>query len=233
MLLYIIRHGDPDYDTDSLTNKGKQQAEALAKRLSLHGLDRVYSSPMGRARQTAKATCDLLNLPCQIEEWTREVWEDFAICQDNGEKVFCMDLPGSVYRKNIDGVDSTTWYSHPVLSGIDAKSGYEKIIRNSDAFLKKLGYEREEGLYRILWPNEEKIAVFCHGGFGLTWMAHLLQIPPHIFWAGFRVTHTGVSVFEFRNEKDGYTVPKCLCFSDMSHLYEARLPYNCCNEIDL
>ena len=35
MLLYIIRHGDPDYATDSLTERGKLQAEAVGKRMSL------------------------------------------------------------------------------------------------------------------------------------------------------------------------------------------------------
>ena len=45
MLLYIIRHGDPIYDPDSLTEKGKQQAQALARRLSTHGLNKIFSSP--------------------------------------------------------------------------------------------------------------------------------------------------------------------------------------------
>ena len=38
-------------------------------------------------------------------------------------------------------------------------------------------------------------------------------------WAGFHYTHTGVTVLEFRNNADGFTAPKCLCYSDMSHLY--------------
>ena len=31
MLLYIVRHGDPIYNPDSLTPKGHLQAKALAK----------------------------------------------------------------------------------------------------------------------------------------------------------------------------------------------------------
>ena len=41
MLFFLIRHGDPIYDPDSLTPLGHRQAEALAKRLSLYGLDEV------------------------------------------------------------------------------------------------------------------------------------------------------------------------------------------------
>ena len=30
MRIFIIRHGDPDYQTDSLTLRGRREAEALA-----------------------------------------------------------------------------------------------------------------------------------------------------------------------------------------------------------
>lgn len=56
MLLYIIRHGDPIYAPDSLTPKGHLQAAALAKRLAVHGLDKIFASPLVRAQQTAKPT---------------------------------------------------------------------------------------------------------------------------------------------------------------------------------
>lgn len=48
MLLYIIRHGDPDYATDSLTERGVLQAEAVGKRMADAGITRIFSSPMGR-----------------------------------------------------------------------------------------------------------------------------------------------------------------------------------------
>ena len=51
------------------------------------------------------------------------------------------------------------------------------------------------------------------------WISTLLHIPIHMMWAGFHYTHTGVTVLEFRNNEDGFTAPKCLCYSDMSHLY--------------
>ena len=61
MLFYYIRHGEPlgvpDY---SLTPLGQEQAKALAKRLCLFGIDRVFASPTLRTMQTAKPICDLL-----------------------------------------------------------------------------------------------------------------------------------------------------------------------------
>ena len=58
MLFFYIRHGDPIYNPDSLTVLGEKQADALAKRLSLYGIDRIYSSSSNRAMLTAKPTCD-------------------------------------------------------------------------------------------------------------------------------------------------------------------------------
>ena len=34
MLLYIIRHGDPNYKLDCLTERGKLQAQAVGKRIA-------------------------------------------------------------------------------------------------------------------------------------------------------------------------------------------------------
>ena len=74
MLLYIIRHGDPDYTTDTLTEKGKFQAERVGERLAAIGIDRVFSSPLGRARETAAPLCRRLGLECGIEEWARDTY---------------------------------------------------------------------------------------------------------------------------------------------------------------
>ena len=81
MLLFVIRHGDPIYNPDSLTPKGHLQANALAKRFAIHGLDKIYSSPVNRAKLTAQPTADILSKPVEIEEWTSEslAWQDFAV----------------------------------------------------------------------------------------------------------------------------------------------------------
>ena len=53
----------------------------MAKRFAVHGLDRVFSSPVIRAQQTAEPTCDMLKLPKEIEEWTSEslAWQDLTV----------------------------------------------------------------------------------------------------------------------------------------------------------
>lgn len=54
MRIFIIRHGDPDYQTDSLTPRGRREAEALAAYIERLQLTHIYCSPLGRAQQTCR-----------------------------------------------------------------------------------------------------------------------------------------------------------------------------------
>ena len=58
MKIHIIRHGDPNYEIDSLTPKGWKEAEHLSERLLKMPIDDYYCSPLGRARDTAKPTIE-------------------------------------------------------------------------------------------------------------------------------------------------------------------------------
>ena len=70
MRLIFIRHAEPDYEHDSVTEKGEREARLLAERLAREKVDGVYISPLGRAQRTAQAylkkvdgqgeTCDWL-----------------------------------------------------------------------------------------------------------------------------------------------------------------------------
>lgn len=220
MLLYIVRHGHPDYATDSLTERGWLQAEAVGKRLAATGIDQVYASPMGRARQTAEPTCRLLDLPCQIEPWAHEVQDERLTEEPYGKPISVTMVQNTYYREN-GGIDLPYDRAYEAVgfraSGM--KNAVAYIEEGGRDFLERLGYKEENGVYRILRANEDKVALFCHSIMARAWISTLLHIPIHLMWAGFHYTHTGVTVLEFRNNADGFTAPKCLCYSDMSHLY--------------
>ena len=61
MRILIIRHGDPDYERDTLTEKGKREALLLAERLKKEKIDYLYSSPYGRAKDTCMYAAKALN----------------------------------------------------------------------------------------------------------------------------------------------------------------------------
>ena len=237
MLLFVIRHGDPIYNPDSLTPKGHLQANALAKRFAIHGRDKIYSSPVNRAKLTAQPTADILSKPVEIEEWTSEslAWQDFAVEFPNGRWGWIFDQPNYQFLQNGDeNLGLADWQKAQSVQLLDLENCYKRISAASDEFLERHGYRRESpGVYRIINPTEERIAIFCHQGFSNCWFPHLLGIPPHIYWSSFDINHSGVSVFEFRNYESGLTSPKCINFSDCSHLLREGLPYQFQNRIDL
>ena len=56
MKLLFIRHGDPDYTIDSLTEKGWKEAEFLSEKIAALDVRDFYVSPLGRAKDTASCT---------------------------------------------------------------------------------------------------------------------------------------------------------------------------------
>jgi probable phosphoglycerate mutase len=220
MLLYIIRHGDPNYETDRLTEKGLLQAEAVGKRMAAAGIDRVFTSPMGRARETAEPACRLLGLTPTVEPWTYEVDEERLTPYPDGILKSCSDLPSTVFRRD-GGIDLPfdRTLEATGLKEAHMEPAIRRIREGGRDFLERLGYREENGVFRILRPNEEKVALFCHVVFATVWLSELLHLPLHLMWGGTRITHTGVTILHFKNFEEGFTAPRMLCMSDMSHLY--------------
>ena len=117
MLLFIVRHGDPIYNPDSLTPKGHLQANALAKRFAVNGLDKIYSSPLIRAQQTAQPTCDILGLPMQIEEWTSEslAAESFFVTRPDGSRGWVFHQNPTILKNDDSHTLVDNWYEADYL----------------------------------------------------------------------------------------------------------------------
>ena len=90
MLFFYLRHGDPIYDPDSLTPLGKRQAEALGKRLSTFGIDKIYSSTSIRAQETARPTCEILKQEAELLDFANEghAWRDLTVPTENGGRTW-------------------------------------------------------------------------------------------------------------------------------------------------
>ncbi|MCX5658831.1 MAG: histidine phosphatase family protein [Planctomycetota bacterium] len=223
MRLFIIRHADPDYENDTITPAGHLEAAALADRLGSHGLDMIYSSSMGRAMATAGYTADRLGLTLESQEWMRELshWK----IQERGLGTTCVwDIHGQTVRAHQPPLHHQNWFEAPPLDDPAFFVGFEALKNHSDEFLERLGYVRDGGVYRIRRANRMRVAVFCHAGFGLTWLAHLLEIPLPLMWSSFFLAASSVTTVLFDERSRDVAVPRCLSLGDTSHLYQAGLP---------
>ena len=233
MLFFYIRHGDPVYEPDSLTTLGEKQAEALAKRLALYGIDKVYASSSNRAIMTAKPTCDLLNKEMTIMDFANEchTWEDFSL-ERNGKRTWpFQDDETKLFFANEDIISlGHKWYEHKDLTRY--KKGVDRISDETYNFFKSLGYEHIKGTgkYKVIKTNDERVAFFAHQGFGLAFLSEILDIPYPVFINHFDIGHTGMTVIEFRDE-GGFAFPRVLTLSSDSHLYRDGLPTNYHNRL--
>ena len=72
MEILIVRHADPDYVHDSITDKGIKEARLLADRLCKLDIKAFYCSPLGRAQKTADYTLTRLGRQVEILPWLQE-----------------------------------------------------------------------------------------------------------------------------------------------------------------
>ena len=74
MKLLIIRHGEPDYKHDSITEKGRREAEFLSEWLSKQNSENTYYyvSPYGRAGETATVALSKTGRTAETLPWLRE-----------------------------------------------------------------------------------------------------------------------------------------------------------------
>ena len=239
MILFYIRHGEPVDDPDSLTPLGRRQAESVAHRLSLFGIDRVFTSSSNRAIETARPVCEMLKLrPEGTFDWINEnvVWPELSVEYAPGRRHWCYD-DDECLRMFADPAlraMGPRWAAHPHFA--EKHPSFAPAVRNmrreADGFLASLGYRHdpERCEYRVERDNPERVALFAHEGAGLLFLSTVLDVPYPLFAPAFAMGHTGMTVVEFKN-RGGVCTPRVLQFSGDSHLYRDGLPLNYQNRL--
>ena len=239
MLLYYVRHGDPIYNPDSLTEQGHAQAEALSKRLSILGFDKIFSSSSNRARLTALPTCNALGMEAEILDWCNEgyAWRDLTVLDANGRRMWAFQNRETVIQLSSPEMRrlGNNWYDHPIFEGTSFKEGFRRIERETDAFMESLGFihDRENNFYTVAQPQYDRVALFAHQGFGLAFLSALCDIPYPEFCTRFDIGHTGVTVINISGREGDVCIPKILQLSNDSHLYKEGLSTKYHNVIEI
>ena len=221
MLLFYVRHGDPIYNPDSLTELGQAQAQALVGRMKICNPSQIYVSSSNRARQTAQPTADALGIEPIILDWANEkyAFADLSIPKPEGGRQWlaASEEYEFLISDEIRKLDHN-WHTHPsmVERGV---VGTGRIAKDVDAWLETLGYKREGNGYRKVGQPPERVALFAHWGFGLAFLSHLLYIPYPQMATRFCIGHSQVTVIRFWDRDP--VVPQVLQLSNDSHLFAA------------
>ena len=217
MRILIIRHGDPDYINDSLTEKGVREAELLAKRLSGEKIDYVYCSPLGRAKKTCEIAMKGKNLEVEVIPWLQEF--NYPVKLPTGESHIIWDLLPTLREQYLDLQRRENWQDVEFIKNSDVPERYTQLTQGLDKLLKTHGYTREGLFYRVERANRDTIALFCHFGVEAMILSHFLNISPFAISHGFVALPTSVTTLYTEERREGVAVLRCCGFGDTGHLY--------------
>ncbi len=221
MRILIVRHGDPDYANDTLTEKGRREVALLAKKLSKEKIDYFYSSPLGRALDTCRCVAKAHGKEGEITQysWLREF--DHALVFPTGqERPILWDMLPEFWTKVDEMYDYREWVEQDFYRDAKIKEAYQSVVEPLDALLKKHGYIREGRLYKTEKGNRDTLAIFCHFGSEMILLSHLLNISPVVLTHHFVAPPSSVTTLYTEERREGIVTFRCAGFGDTGHLYE-------------
>ena len=233
MRILFIRHGEPDYANDTLTEKGHREAALLAESAERLHPGTCYVSPLGRARHTADYTLKKLGLQAEVLDWLEEVPAKVDVNQSeellkaypntrkNGDRFethVAWDIVPSYWTEHPEYMDRELWRNTITAQYSDMIPVYDSVIRNFDEFLAEYGYVREGNHYRVVKESEETVTFFCHFGLTCVLLSRLWNVSPFVLWHGLVMAPTSVTEVVSEEREQGIAYFRGLKIGDVSHL---------------
>lgn len=219
MKILIVRHGDPDYDNDTLTEKGWREADILAKRLSKLTVKEFYVSPLGRAKDTAAATLKAMGREAVELSWMQEFFRASIRRPDVEGREIVWDWLPQDWTKEEKYYDRFAWQDTDIMKDSTVSAEYRWVTEGLDEVLKHHGYVREGGYYRVEKRNTDTIVFICHFGVQCVMLSHMLGVSPMVLWHGFCAAPTSVTTINTEERREGIASMRVSSFGDISHLY--------------
>ena len=220
MRIIFVRHGEPDYEHDCLTERGRIQARAAAERLRDEGIEEIYSSPLGRAAETAAATSEILKLPVKKLDFMRELnWGsiDGTPIPANGHPWDLADLLAA------EGWNLTNpaWRDHVYFRNNQVTEEADHVAWKTDEWLHTLGYERKGAFYRCVRPDDcqRTVVLFSHGGSSAAAMGHILNLTFPYACGLFHLEYTGITILRLDRNPGVQRLPCLELANDGRHIH--------------
>ena len=220
MRIIFVRHGEPDYANDCLTEQGRIQARACAERLRHEGIEEIWTSPLGRAAETAAFTAETLGLPVRTLEYMRELhWGsiDGGPLPSDGHPWELADRLAS------EGWDLTSpnWREHPYFSNNKVTAEADHVARKTDEWMLSLGYERSGNYYHCVRQDDRQktVALFSHGGSSAAAMGHIMNLTFPYACAVFHIHFTGITILRLDRHPGMMRLPCLELVNDAAHIH--------------
>lgn len=224
MKLLIVRHGDPDYSIDGLTEKGKREAELLADRLCREKIAKVYCSTLGRAKLTIKPTLDRLGIEMELCPWLREFNYTSVSFPYLDEPDCAWDVLPEFMNAHPEMYLPDSWRNVDVIKASGVPDAYDEVCRALDEALASHGYRRSGANYIAERPSHDTVVLVCHFGLASVLLSHLINCSPYSLWQHTCLAPTSVTTFYTEERRDGVASFRAQSIGDVSHLYAGNEP---------
>ncbi len=239
MRILMIRHGDPDYEHDTLTEKGRREAALLAEYAQHLDLGDCYVSPLGRARDTAAYSLKKVKKTAVTMDWLQEFAARVDINQsENLRKAYpnakkegdrylprnVWDIVPSFWTRYPEYQDPEGWRGCETARYSDMAETYDGVTRAFDSLLEQYGYRRNGRYYQVLKENTRTVTFFCHFGISCVLLSHLWNMSPFLLWHGLAMAPTSVTEVVTEEREQGIAYFRALRIGDTGHLYAGGEP---------
>lgn len=219
MKLIIVRHGDPDYEHDTLTPTGWEEAKLVSERISRLDVKEFYVSPLGRAQDTASCTLQKMGRSATTCDWLREFQPKIMRPDVTDNRSITWDWLPADWTKDENYFRRDLWYTTDIMREGKVKEEYDWVIKNFDELLASHGYLRNGEYYDVKEANNDTLVFFCHFGLECVLLSHLMNVSPMILWHHTVAAPTSVTTIYTEERRKGIASFRVGSFGDISHLY--------------
>lgn len=236
MRIIFIRHGDPDYENDALTEKGIREAKLLSDRVVKWPTERFdfYCSPLGRAKRTASYSLDRIGREAVTFDWMKEF--SYKIEDPTTGRIGVpWDFMPEYWTEIPQMYDREKWKETDIYrSNPELLPAYQEVCDGLDRILEKHGYKRHHNYY--INTNEitrdvqnkngehDAIAIFCHLGITCVMLSHLLGISPALLFHSLYLAPTSVTILGTEERMNNAAYFRAQVIGDTAHLLQGGEP---------
>jgi probable phosphoglycerate mutase len=190
MILYLIRHGETDWNRRSkiqgqadipLNETGRRQAKLVAARMADTPVNIAYTSPLQRAKETAEIFLEgRENCPLHTNPLLKEI--SYGVREGQSLRL----IHHCPFLRLYNYLEHPERYIPP-----QGGETIPQLKARCQSFLEKeiCGCE----------PNHSGIMVFTHGAFIKAAVSVVKQLPDGDFWAGEEAKNCSVTALKFKN----------------------------------
>ncbi|MCD7811417.1 MAG: histidine phosphatase family protein [Ruminococcus sp.] len=223
MRIIFVRHADPDYSIDSITEKGVAEAQALNRRI-LTWKDDIdyYCSMLGRDKLTCEIALNDTGREAVTLDWLKEF--DVLVKDWNGARRVPWDFLPSHWTEDEKLLSYDKWSKADIMKTGNVAEEYDRVVKCFDELLEGYGYKRNKKYYRYTVHSEKTLVLFCPMGMAFMLMSHLMNMSPISMIHGMCMLPCSLSIFQSEERERGIASFRASVIGDTTHLHMAGEP---------